>query len=264
MKTGWKMRKISALLLVVILALSALLSACGGKEDEIPSPSPTSTPSPTATASPMPALIKNGNFEEAYDTSYPKTPKSWSIYGDSFDGKTAPLSYKDKENNKDLGVKRGIISVEEDLFEDNKSKYGDIANPGKLEDASPDDDNIIMIYNEFPTAAKYKSSSISLPAGSFGKLTVYVKTLDDIKPSDPDHPENYEYYGATIALSGMEEPIIIAGKIRVLRRGLPLHVQDHVRRAGAWDRLPFRQQGIHAGACLLRRRVHGLHQQSGI
>ena len=211
MKTGWKMRKISALLLVVILALSALLSACGGKEDEIPSPSPTSTPSPTATASPMPALIKNGNFEEAYDTSYPKTPKSWSIYGDSFDGKTAPLSYKDKENNKDLGVKRGIISVEEDLFEDNKSKYGDIANPGKLEDASPDDDNIIMIYNEFPTAAKYKSSSISLPAGSFGKLTVYVKTLDDIKPSDPDHPENYEYYGATIALSGMEEPIIIAG-----------------------------------------------------
>lgn len=213
MKTGWKMRKIYALLLVVILALSAFLSACGGKGDETPSPSPTSTPSPTATASPKPALIKDGNFEEAYDTSYPKLPKRWSIYGDSFDNKTAPLSYKDKENDEKLTVKRGIISVKDDLFEENKSKYGDIENPGKPEDASPDDDNIIMIYNEFPTAAKYKSQSISLPAGAYGKITVYVKTLD-IKPSDPDHPENYEnyeFYGATVALSGMEEPIIIAG-----------------------------------------------------
>ena len=201
MFSGRKMRLIVTFLVVILFALTGVLSACGDKTDDTPRPSPTSTPSASPTASPKPALIKNGNFEDAYDTAYPKTPKNWSIYGDSFENKTASLT----------NVKRGIISVIDDFFDENKSKYGNIDNPGKPEDASPDDDNIIMIYNEKATAAKFKSQSISLPAGSYGKITLYAKTLNDIKPIDPENEENYDYYGATISISGMEEPIIIAG-----------------------------------------------------
>lgn len=205
---GRKMRKLLMLLPALIIIFSLILTGCDGGG----TPSPTQTPEPTETESPSPtptpSLIKNGNFEEAYETTYPKTPKLWSSFGDSFGGKTSTLS----------NSKYGIIDTDEDSFEQNKDryttqeyrdKYGDIANPGVHPDAAEDNTNIIMIYNEKPAAVKYKSQSITLPSNSYARVTLFVKTVR-LKPINEN---DLDFYGATITLSGMEEPVIINGII---------------------------------------------------
>lgn len=196
-----KFRKIFVFVLSLIIMISVLMfSGCaGGDVDDIEDNTPT--PTATATATPKPALIKNGNFEETYDTSYPKTPKFWSSYGDSFGGKTAPLT----------DATYGIVNTETEIYDENKSaKYGDIDNPGVSSGSGDDDKNIIMLYNKQPTATKYKSQSITLPANSYAIVSLFVKTAG-IKPFDEDNEASYDYYGATIALSGMEEPVYING-----------------------------------------------------
>ena len=195
-------KKIFILLTAVIFVFGVFMFTGCSKDNENTNDSETTaSPTVSATATPKPALIKNGNFEETYDTSYPKTPKYWSSYGDSFGGKTATLS----------NSKYGIISVEEESFNENKAdKYGDIDNPGTPDGS--EDDNIIMINNNEPSAVKYKSQSISLPINSYAEISLYVKTIG-IEPLDNDNPDNYTNYGASVTLSGMEEAVYINGII---------------------------------------------------
>jgi hypothetical protein len=180
------------------MLLCTFLTACDNGGNTNPTPTPTPTPTSTATATPKAALIKNGGFEETYETTYPKTPKTWSSLGDSFGGKSASLS----------DSKYGVISTEETSFdENNQDKYGNIENPGTPGGDDDTDKNILMIYNQKPSAVKYKSQSISLPANSYALISLYVKTLDII----PGDANNSDFYGATINFSGMDEPVYING-----------------------------------------------------
>lgn len=199
---GLLKKSLTIILCVMLAAGMFLVSACkqdGGTPQTSPTPTATATPTPSPTVEP---IVKNANFEEFYDTSFPKTPKSWTSFGESFDNKTASLSKS----------KYGIISGDEDKFNENKDRYGGIDMPENLAtDKLPgEDEYVIMLYNEQPSAIKYRSQSITLPQSSYARLSVYVMTLG-LDPYDKDNPELYDYYGASINLSGMTAPVYVNG-----------------------------------------------------
>jgi|GEM_PF-4472968 len=174
-------------------------------------------------------VIKNGKFDlynETSSTVFPVNPKDWSYSADSFAGSNAPTSSGDF-------ARYGIISVDEDIYKTDLSKFQTYSmknkaggavtldNPGapsqfydpSKEAGEGNNDKILMVQNIKPTAAKYKSSSITVPQNSFAKISVFVKTV--FVKADGEY---FEYgtdnlspgQGATIAITGgVNYPVIL-------------------------------------------------------
>lgn len=121
---------------------------------------------------PETVVVSNGDFENTSSSSYPKTASDWSMANGSG---SANL------------VKAGVISTIIKTFEDNYKEYGlGLENTADLENS--ENLNVYMI-NAQKNSLRYgvKSSSISLDADSYYRISVDVKTsLPVLDGSDSD------------------------------------------------------------------------------
>ncbi len=206
-KTNFKHRRFSSiitlLLAFMLTAILAFATACDDGNDSSDSSSSSSSSSTTATKADEHTLL-NGNFEyyaEADDTVFPyKTSIKWST-SRTYKGTSATSS----------AANSGIIDVTDKGFEalqavaytdsadTSKSKLGDFltVNPKSpstlgltdvVDEEAPveDSDRVLMIHNRVKgtdnigkgTAQYFYSSgsTLTLNAGEYGKLTVWVNT----------------------------------------------------------------------------------------
>lgn len=115
------------------------------------------------------ANVKNGNFERASGTTYPLTPESWTASPGQTGGSSATPTDEDSIIN-------GVISVDENEYNSNKRRWGNLDNPGTHEGA--EGDRMLMIYNKVDNAYRYTLSSITLTKGKYYLLTMWVKTVN--------------------------------------------------------------------------------------
>lgn len=159
-------------------------------------------------------IIKNGRFDLYNDTtatSFPVTPRDWSYSADSYAGANAPIISGDY-------IRYGVISVKDEFYDEDPSKFktsnmkNTLANPGTINKID-ENDKILMLENLKPTAAKYKSSTITIPANSYAIISVYVKTsLFKADGNILGRSELAEGQGANIAVTGgVDKPIILTG-----------------------------------------------------
>ncbi|MDD4839621.1 MAG: hypothetical protein PHE93_02980 [Clostridia bacterium] len=172
-----KRRKIINLLLIVLLVMSlAMLAACNNTTPQVEEDDPAATVELTEGL-----LITNSDLKVTTGTTYPLKPSNWT--GAAFSTTAYPND-----------VIAGVIDVSSSTYDANKSKWYNLANPGK--NGAPDDDAELMIYMpaadtdidgvdeakaeiEYgPTAYGYTSTSFTISPGYYYKLLVDVKTED--------------------------------------------------------------------------------------
>lgn len=118
-------------------------------------------------------LISNSDFNGTSNSKvYPYLPKDWK-------GSVMTSSLP-------AGVTAGTINVNEEIYDDYKSTWDDLDNPGKAEGSS--DDKMLMIYmpekadsddaKHGPTAYGYTSNSFTITQYDYYKLSVSVKTVN--------------------------------------------------------------------------------------
>lgn len=143
------------------------------------------TPADIPSAETENGLFTNGTFGSTTGNTYPLTPTNWTGSRGSSSGSNATPSGSDN-------LIAGVISVDPDVYSDNRGTYGNVANPSKPEGV--EDDNILMLYNKVPTVYKYTSASVSLATSSYYKLTVWVYTdIDDEAEDFTDKSGAYIY-----------------------------------------------------------------------
>ncbi|MDE6302472.1 MAG: hypothetical protein K2M36_02660, partial [Clostridia bacterium] len=193
-----------ALLMVVIVTLTAcLLVACN--------PDNSSAEENTKIEATKDLLINNSDFKVVDTTvkTYPRSVTSW----------TGAKMYSSSTFRDD--VTAGVISLEEALYNANKSKWGDdegkirekLLAGGRYGDAD-EIKNALMVYmpkestnssgNKIngPTAYGYTSTSFTLDKGSYYKLSIDVLTYDiDGKKDDKGNLEDGSKPGARIYVS---------------------------------------------------------------
>lgn len=153
-----KKKHLLFIILTVILCISVMFTAiaCDDKKD---------TPEEEEKAT---QLFTNGDFSVTSGETYPLTPGSW----------TGALGYTSAPSGSDNLI-AGVIDTEDKAFSKNRRTYGRVANPGKSFDtADGDSSNLLMIYNKANTFYKYTSSSISLTANHYYKLSFAIKTVN--------------------------------------------------------------------------------------
>lgn len=165
-------KKLLTILLIVLLmgTLTLTLLACTPE----PTPSPDPDPVDEEPIDEEVLIIKNGRFINTTGTTYPLAPTDWT---GSIAGTGAPQGTDN--------LLAGVISVDETKYNDNKAKWDNLANPGKV----GEDDNILMIYNKTMTSYRY-TNSFSAEIGKYYKVSIPVRTIVD------------EGKGAYIYLSG--------------------------------------------------------------
>jgi len=142
--------------------------------DPSPTPPPTETPSPTATPTPppeviVPQLLNNGDFSDISGEIYPKNVNNWSHRAAGSGSYVAPSTEDD--------VQSGAVNVSAGEWGDVKDLIGNPVNPGKPCGAESND--ILMIRNINKTAYYYTSSTVTMTAGKYYKVTVNVLTYID-------------------------------------------------------------------------------------
>lgn len=153
-----KKKHLLFIILTVILCISVMFTAIAC-EDEKDTPEEEEK---------VTKLFTNGDFSATSGETYPLTPGSW----------TGALGYTSAPSGSDNLI-AGVIDTEDKSFSKNRKTYGRVANPGKSFDtADGDSSNLLMIYNKANTFYKYTSSSISLTANHYYKLTFAVKTVN--------------------------------------------------------------------------------------
>ncbi|MBR2336811.1 MAG: hypothetical protein IKA61_02575 [Clostridia bacterium] len=181
-------------LTVLVLTLSmAFATACskGGSTSTSESVSASDSTSSESTseeeAKDDTQLFANGDFEHPTNKKPSSTPITLSSSSTKWTGSVdGEVGYQINSSD----VKRGIISVAEADFTKLGSDYKEAVNPqtpylaGKLQDNADSDadetgNRILMLRNK-DYAAQYVTSatSLSVPAGSYGKLSVWVRTSE--------------------------------------------------------------------------------------
>lgn len=208
-KRGWRL--ILCVVLAIVLALTMFLTACNNDNDNDADPSTSPSTSTSTDSEELP--IKNGNFEkitetEGTTTTYPITSvTSWTRSYDS------EFSTSDKAPDTSSGGKSGIINISPDVFNNGDVSIHGLSseqNPGTptVKDEGGNDknlgDKILMLRNATPTALKYTtSSSVSVAANTYVKITIWVKTLNIIDFYGNEAQEGQaNKFGANITISG--------------------------------------------------------------
>ena len=170
-------------------------------------------------------VIKNGNFNLYNDTTatvFPVTPRSWSYAADSSTGSSAPISSGDYTRYGIISVQDSNYNADTSIFKTSNMK-DPLPNPGAPSEQGYDpskdvsdtnNDKVLMLENIKATAAKYKSSSITIPQNSYALISVYVNTyfVDNNGDQFVDPSGLLPGQGATIALSGgVNYPVILTG-----------------------------------------------------
>jgi hypothetical protein len=112
--------------------------------------------------------VSNSNFNkviiEDLDDSYPYAPESWTNGSNSTNFETA-------------NIESGVINTNTAQFNTNSANYG-FANPGNLNNQINDEisNNVLVIGNVDATSQYYTSSSKSLTADSYYKLSFNLQT----------------------------------------------------------------------------------------
>jgi hypothetical protein len=163
MNSSLKKLLIILLVLTLIFSLTLALAACN---DEDPTTSPTEEEEEEETVD-EDILIQNGDFADVTGSTYPKSATGWT-------GSVGSSSSSTQTPSGSENLITGVINLEEAAYNENKGKWGDLANPGK-QDISDEDNNVLMIYNKTLTVYKY-TNSFSTVAGKYYKVTVHVKT----------------------------------------------------------------------------------------
>ncbi|MGI6228594.1 MAG: hypothetical protein ACOYIN_03020 [Christensenellales bacterium] len=160
-----KLKKFLLIMLVLMLVLSIVIfAACNDAEN---SEDPGDENEEEEEETEDPPRILNYDFSESTSAAgdFPLAPKSWT---GTEPASVLPQKSADK-------IEAGIISVKEADYESKKSVWDDLANPGKK--GTPEDDNMLMIYNKEPTVYTYTSTSFSVTADAIYKITIDVKTV---------------------------------------------------------------------------------------
>lgn len=242
-KRGWRL--ILCVVLAMVLALTMFLTACNNDNDDDTTPSTSPSTSTSTNTDTLP--IKNGNFEritetEGTTTTYPITSvTSWTR---SYDYR---LESSEKAPDTSSAGKSGIINVKPEIFNNGDvSVHGlnEAQNPG-TPDVKDGDGNskdigtkILMLRNATPTALKYTtSSSVSVAANTYVKITIWVKTLDLKDYFGNEAEEGGENkFGANITISNTNNPL----------NGQNAYDSVSVRNIntfGEWEMLTFYMEG---------------------
>lgn len=122
-----------------------------------------------------PQSIAYASYEVTSELSDLKDP-SFTRYTSNSNGKPFSPTYWTSAGGNSGGVSSGIISVDNDVFNDNDhNKFGLTTNPG----TTGDDSNIIMIKTKDNTATSYgykTSSTLTLSSNDYYLITVLCKT----------------------------------------------------------------------------------------
>lgn len=152
-----KKKHLLFIILTVILCISVMFTAIACEDEKDTPEEETVT-----------KLFTNGDFSTTSGETYPLTPGSW----------TGALGYSSAPSGADNLI-AGVIDTEDSSYSKNRKTYGRVANPGKSFTLGDNDStNVLMIYNKNNTFYKYTSSSISLTANHYYKLSFAVKTLN--------------------------------------------------------------------------------------
>ena len=179
-----------ALMMALMMVLSTFMLVACDKDVTDPDDETKTTISATEGL-----LISNGDFKvtKSSDTTYPLSPESWS----------GAAMYSSGSYPK--GVIAGVVSLEEEFYNENKSTWNDndSALYNELKKHYSDEEgavnNALMIYmpkestddkDYGPTAYGYTSSTFKLASNKFYKLSVDVLTKDiagsELKDGTPE------------------------------------------------------------------------------
>ncbi len=190
-------------LTVLVLSLSMVLATACSKGGQTSTSTSTSTNSNSTSESESEEalddeqLFANGDFEHPTNKHPSKEPITLSSSSTKWTGSVdGEVGFQVNSSN----VKRGIIDVEEEAYGKLNTTYNTVENPGTpvtkgviVDDPSTEDVNeagmvdganragtkVLMLQNK-ELVAQFATSSTSLkvPAGEYGKLTVWVYTGD--------------------------------------------------------------------------------------
>ena len=194
-----------SLLIVLVLSLALAFSTACAKKATSSSSSDDSSNTEEEEKPTDKQELPNGDFEWYTDDVSATSPYSTGIKWSRYLGGDTPNKAPSSEG------RYGVIDTSkyEDL--DDKYKPEDKENPGTPtidddtkyldENVKQDGTKILVIQNKYKTTgtAQYMSpsKSVSIPAGSVGVFSVYVKTKDISAPNSTDEPT-----GAYIRLTG--------------------------------------------------------------
>lgn len=213
-----KWKKLLNAVLSLVLVLAMLFTA--GCTDNTPSDDDDDDDDDDIVATSITLPIKNGDFENSGSTTqYPQTVKDWTSSYTSFSGDTSSST----------NTKAGVVNVTADEFEgitdgnlyitgsndkDSISMPKADLNPGSLFTKVSNENNVLMIVNKTGNAYKYRSSSVTLPANGYAKITVYVNAFAIKSSTDSEgvvsyEKVNFEKGGAFVGVYGTETPAIL-------------------------------------------------------
>ncbi len=178
---------LTALMLTICLLFSLFAVAC---DDEKPGNNDEDADSSSL-------LFTNGTFSGTSDDSELSSPNGWT-------GSVGSSSSSSATPSGDSNLRSGVVNTASSAWKSLKRKFSDIDidSPGRgtsSEDNDElDDDKILMIYNKTATSYKYTSSSHSLDANSYYRLSIDVKTMLGGDNADP-------LAGAYISVTGAAE-----------------------------------------------------------
>lgn len=163
-----KLKKFLTLLVCLMLVASMTLLAACNKNNDTDGDTDKVTATPTFT---------NGNFTSfSSSDTYPKVPSSWTGSPTS-DQSNTEFNYSFVVDD----LVGGIISLNPEIYNEYKSKWGDLGIFEKYapEDLAKDytaDDDVLMLYNKVNAYQTYTSAKFTASANSYYKLSVDVRT----------------------------------------------------------------------------------------
>ncbi len=212
-----KWKKLLNMVLSLVLVLAMLFTAgC----TNTPSDDDDDDDDDDTTTTSITLPINNGDFENSGSTTqYPQTVRDWTSSYTSYSGDTSSSTNTkagvvDVTAEKFEGITDGNLYITGDNDKDTISMPKGDLNPGSLFTKVSNENNVLMIANKTGNAYKYRSSSISLPANGYAKITVYVNAFAIRSSTSSEGVVSYEKVnfdkgGAFIGVYGTETPAIL-------------------------------------------------------